>query len=52
MAGAWASTQLGNWQGPNVQDLGNITKQRGARELGEKQRTKTELQGQSKGHER
>lgn len=52
MVGAWASTQLGDWQGPKLQDLRSVSKQRGAKELEEKQRTKTELQGQSRGHKR
>lgn len=40
--GAWASTQLGDWQGPKLQDLRSVSKQRGPKELEEKQRTKTE----------
>lgn len=40
--GAWASTQLGDWQDPKLQDLRSVSKQRGPKELEEKQRTKTE----------
>lgn len=32
--GAWVSTQLGDWQGPRLEDLRSVSKQRGAKELG------------------
>lgn len=37
MAGARASTQLGDWQGPKLQDFRSVSKQRGGKALEEKQ---------------